>query len=134
MDWRLGYSVAIFSGHVLKSTILLELSPYFVFEMSFLGTRIICSLRDRFFLTKVNHFSMNVIFSSKSLGLLCGLFCFCLSSTIAQRDFSKVEIEAEKITPSVYMLTGSGGNIGLCVGKDGIFMICLLYTSDAADE
>jgi len=66
---------------------------------------------------------MNVVFSSKSLGLFCGLLCFCLSSTIAQRDFSKVEIEAEKITPSVYMLTGSGGNIGLCVGKDGIFMI-----------
>lgn len=66
---------------------------------------------------------MNVLFSSKSLGLLCGLLCFCFSSTMAQRDFSKVEIAAEKITPSVYMLTGSGGNIGLCVGKDGVFMI-----------
>ncbi len=41
----------------------------------------------------------------------------------AQQDFSKVEITAEKLADTVYMLTGAGGNIGLSVGDDGVFMI-----------
>jgi cyclase len=40
-----------------------------------------------------------------------------------QPDFSKVEIKAEKLTDNVYMLTGAGGNIGLCVGADAVFVI-----------
>ena len=40
-----------------------------------------------------------------------------------QQDFSKVEIKAEKVADGVYMLTGSGGNIGLSVGKDGAYVI-----------
>ena len=41
----------------------------------------------------------------------------------AQQDFSKVEIKATKITDSTYMLTGAGGNIGLSVGADAVFVI-----------
>ena len=37
----------------------------------------------------------------------------------AQQDFSKVEVKADKVAEGVYMLTGSGGNIGLSVGKSG---------------
>jgi glyoxylase-like metal-dependent hydrolase (beta-lactamase superfamily II) len=45
-------------------------------------------------------------------------------SVFAQgRDWSKVEIKAEKVSGSVYMLTGAGGNIGLSVGDDGIVVI-----------
>jgi glyoxylase-like metal-dependent hydrolase (beta-lactamase superfamily II) len=40
-----------------------------------------------------------------------------------QRDWSKVEIKAEKVSGSVYMLTGAGGNIGISVGEDGIVVI-----------
>jgi cyclase len=40
-----------------------------------------------------------------------------------QQDFSKVEIKAEKVAEGVYMLTGSGGNIGLSVGKSGTYVI-----------
>jgi glyoxylase-like metal-dependent hydrolase (beta-lactamase superfamily II) len=40
-----------------------------------------------------------------------------------QQDFSKVEVKAEKIAEGVYMLTGSGGNIGLSVGKSGSLVI-----------
>ena len=40
-----------------------------------------------------------------------------------QQDFSQVEIKAEKVTDSVYMLTGRGGNIGLSVGKSGSFLV-----------
>jgi cyclase len=41
----------------------------------------------------------------------------------AQQDFSKVEIKAEKLNDTTYMLTGAGGNIGLSVGEDAVFMI-----------
>jgi cyclase len=41
----------------------------------------------------------------------------------AQQDFSKVEIKATKITETTYMLTGAGGNIGLSVGADAVFVI-----------
>jgi glyoxylase-like metal-dependent hydrolase (beta-lactamase superfamily II) len=42
---------------------------------------------------------------------------------IAQQDFSKVEIKATKVAGNVYMLEGSGGNIGVTVGEDGVLMI-----------
>jgi len=42
---------------------------------------------------------------------------------IAQDDFSKVEIKATKISGNVYMLEGSGGNIGVSVGADGILIV-----------
>ncbi|MCZ6918002.1 MAG: MBL fold metallo-hydrolase [Gemmatimonadetes bacterium] len=40
-----------------------------------------------------------------------------------QRDFSAVEIETQRVAEGVYMLTGSGGNIGLSIGEDGPFVI-----------
>lgn len=39
------------------------------------------------------------------------------------RDFSKVEIKATKVSGNVYMLTGAGGNIGAVVGDDGIVIV-----------
>ncbi len=44
-------------------------------------------------------------------------------AALAQQDFSKVEIKATHVGGKVYMLEGSGGNIGLSVGKDGVLMI-----------
>ena len=41
----------------------------------------------------------------------------------AQQDYSRVEIKATKITETTYMLTGAGGNIGLSVGEDAVFVI-----------
>jgi len=40
-----------------------------------------------------------------------------------QTDFSKIEVKAEKVAGSVYMLTGEGGNIGLSVGDDGVLIV-----------
>lgn len=51
---------------------------------------------------------------------MCSYFPNILSG---QRDFSKVEIKAEQVADNIYMLTGSGGNIGVLVGTDGVFMI-----------
>ncbi len=44
-------------------------------------------------------------------------------SAAAQQDFSKVEIKTFNVSGSVYMLEGSGGNIGVCAGEDGIAII-----------
>ena len=41
----------------------------------------------------------------------------------AQQDFSKVEIRAEKLNDTTWMLVGAGGNIGLSVGEDAVFLI-----------
>jgi cyclase len=41
----------------------------------------------------------------------------------AQQDFSKVEIKVSKVAGNVYMLEGSGGNIGVSVGEDGIVIV-----------
>lgn len=41
----------------------------------------------------------------------------------AQQDFSKVEIRADKLSDTVWMLTGAGGNMGLCAGADAVFLI-----------
>ena len=45
------------------------------------------------------------------------------SSAFAQQDWSKVEIKSTKVAGNVYMLQGSGGNIGVSVGADGILIV-----------
>lgn len=44
-------------------------------------------------------------------------------SAFAQTDWSKVEIKSTKVNGNVYMLQGSGGNIGVSVGADGILIV-----------
>ncbi|MGH1359726.1 MAG: MBL fold metallo-hydrolase [Burkholderiaceae bacterium] len=41
----------------------------------------------------------------------------------AQTDFSKVEIKTTALENGIFMLTGAGGNIGVSIGEDGIFLI-----------
>ena len=41
----------------------------------------------------------------------------------AQQNFDTVRIRPVKITDQIYMLKGSGGNIGVMIGKDGTLMI-----------
>jgi glyoxylase-like metal-dependent hydrolase (beta-lactamase superfamily II) len=45
------------------------------------------------------------------------------STALAQQDFSKVTITAQKVAGNVYMLQGSGGNIGVSAGDDGIVIV-----------
>lgn len=49
--------------------------------------------------------------------------CFIATSAFAQQDFSKIQIETIPVAKGVYILAGSGGNIGLSVGQDGVFLI-----------
>jgi cyclase len=44
-------------------------------------------------------------------------------SAFAQQDFSKVEVTSEKVAEGVYMLKGGGGNIGVSIGADAVFVI-----------
>ncbi|HEV7500975.1 MAG TPA: MBL fold metallo-hydrolase [Vicinamibacteria bacterium] len=44
-------------------------------------------------------------------------------AAMAQQDFSKVEVTSQKVADGVYMLTGAGGNIGVSVGADTVFLI-----------
>lgn len=41
----------------------------------------------------------------------------------ASQDFSKVEIRSRKLADTVWMLTGSGGNIGVSAGEDAVFLV-----------
>ncbi len=54
------------------------------------------------------------------MALLTGGVC---TSAIAQTDFSQVEITTTEVAPSIYMLEGAGGNIGVSAGEDGVFLI-----------
>src|SRR5262249_5353495 len=56
------------------------------------------------------------------------LFWACLAvleagTAWAQQDFDKVQIKVTKVAGTVYMLEGSGGNIGVSVGEDGILIV-----------
>ncbi len=56
--------------------------------------------------------------------LFCTLIVFQSTSLVwAQGDFDEVVIETQKLADGIYMLTGAGGNMGLCVGHDGAFLI-----------
>ena len=35
----------------------------------------------------------------------------------------EIQVTVDQVSGPVYMLTGRGGNLGLCIGEDGVFMI-----------
>ena len=39
------------------------------------------------------------------------------------QDFSRFEVKSQKLTANIYMLTGAGGNLGLSVGEDAVFLV-----------
>ena len=45
------------------------------------------------------------------------------TAVIADDSFDNIEIQTIKAADGIYMLTGKGGNIGLSVGTDGVFLI-----------
>lgn len=50
-------------------------------------------------------------------------FIFIFSLHLHSQNFDKVNIETIKLSDHIYMLIGAGGNIGLSVGDDGVFVI-----------
>lgn len=56
--------------------------------------------------------------------LTCAASLLAISMpAISQQDFSAVEIESVPVSEGIYMLIGSGGNIGVSVGDDGTYII-----------
>jgi glyoxylase-like metal-dependent hydrolase (beta-lactamase superfamily II) len=54
--------------------------------------------------------------------LMLPFLCF-FGVLIYAQNFDDVTIETIKLSDHVYMLTGAGGNIGVSVGDDGVFVI-----------
>jgi glyoxylase-like metal-dependent hydrolase (beta-lactamase superfamily II) len=52
--------------------------------------------------------------------LLLVVLAFISCTNAQDKD---VKIETHQLTEQIYMLTGQGGNIGLFIGEDGVFMI-----------
>ena len=50
--------------------------------------------------------------------------CLAMASAVlAQQDLSKVEVKTEKLTDTIYMLVGAGGNVAVSAGPDAVFVI-----------
>ncbi|MEE8349414.1 MAG: MBL fold metallo-hydrolase [Acidobacteriota bacterium] len=60
-------------------------------------------------------------------GILSSIVWILVCSTglahAQQQDFDSVEIGTIEVAEGIYMLTGSGGNIGVLAGADGVFLI-----------
>lgn len=66
---------------------------------------------------------MNYARINISYFLLC-ILLFSVKVAFGQdQEFDKVQIETVKVAENVHMLLGSGGNIGVCTGDDGVFLV-----------
>lgn len=54
--------------------------------------------------------------------VVCLLF-FGAGLARAQQDFSQVELKVSQVKDNIYMINGTGGNIGVSVGSDGILIV-----------
>jgi glyoxylase-like metal-dependent hydrolase (beta-lactamase superfamily II) len=59
----------------------------------------------------------------KTIFYLSIISCLMLSTTVIAQNFDDVTVESVKLSDHVYMLVGAGGNIGVSVGDDGVFVI-----------
>jgi len=72
----------------------------------------------------VKNLSFNIISKKtvmRNIIIVVLLFASCL--TVTAQNFDTVNIKTTKVAGSVYMLEGSGGNIGVLVGNDGVILI-----------
>ncbi len=60
----------------------------------------------------------------RTIGMVAtALVLLSFAAAAQDQDFSKVEMKVVKVSGNVYMLQGSGGNIGASVGEDGIVIV-----------
>jgi glyoxylase-like metal-dependent hydrolase (beta-lactamase superfamily II) len=57
-----------------------------------------------------------------ALGAMLGAV-LCLNAAAQPGRFDAVQIKTTKLTATIYMLEGEGGNIGVSAGEDGVFLI-----------
>jgi glyoxylase-like metal-dependent hydrolase (beta-lactamase superfamily II) len=58
-----------------------------------------------------------------ALAFALALATACLALPAAAQDLSKVEIKTTKLSDTVHMMVGSGGNLALCTGEDTTFLV-----------
>ena len=64
----------------------------------------------------------------KHLGLVVGLSMLASPAALAQQqDFDEVTIEALQVRDNIWMLVGSGGNITVQIGDDGVLIVDTQY-------
>ena len=59
----------------------------------------------------------------KALTILVLASCLVAPVALAQRNYDNVEIKATQVAKNIYMLEGSGGNIGVSIGADGNLIV-----------
>jgi len=76
-------------------------------------------------LGQIHHFELGYAMSHRRCVFLFVILILGIvaSSSSAQGDFDGVEITTTHISDGIYMLKGAGGNMGLCIGEDGVFLI-----------
>ena len=57
------------------------------------------------------------------LATICALFSLAGAVTAAAQNFDTVQVRSTPVAGAVHMLVGSGGNIGLVVGDDAVFVV-----------
>src|SRR4030095_12990855 len=80
------------------------------------GTFLLPSVKE------INHIQSQLLFMKRVL-MYAALSFFPFHSTLYSQNFDTVQIKTTKLTESVYMLEGSGGNIGVLIGNDGLIII-----------
>ena len=84
-------------------------------------SRIIAYAYLELFLLKLNPKLILKFTTMKNIAII---WILSLSATIVcAQDWDAVEIKTTKVADNVYMLMGSGGNIGVIAGDDGVMMI-----------
>ena len=66
---------------------------------------------------------MMTIKTSNNLNLLALLACLLLPFLAIAQDFDNIEITTTPVRDNIYMLQGSGGNIGVSIGNDGTLIV-----------
>jgi glyoxylase-like metal-dependent hydrolase (beta-lactamase superfamily II) len=55
--------------------------------------------------------------------VLFGALACLASRAVAQANLDTVQVRSQPVAPGVYVLQGAGGNIGLAVGEDAVFVV-----------
>jgi cyclase len=59
----------------------------------------------------------------RSISMIAAVLALASLASAQDEDLSKVKMKVIKVSGSVYMLQGAGGNIGASVGEDGIVIV-----------
>src|SRR6516162_9778050 len=63
------------------------------------------------------------LFNPLMKNYIASILVIAAYTAIVQQNFDTVRIRPVKVSEQIYMLKGSGGNIGLLTGSDGTLMI-----------